>query len=233
MTELKTLGFLGTFLLCALYATTSRGAEVHTDLGLQVAKVAVNEGAFKYRVTVALVWQVVRENGGKTIESMSEFLSRHSPRVNGRKPCKVGNCFWTPNLDRSDAQPLGLDFPNDVKRNYWPKKVLRYWKDTLAYSDWLVRGMRKDHDPCQVKPTTWGGPMDRTRAIREGMFPITCQLLDGCKGDMCNDGYTTYRHCWKNGVWACEADLQPQMQSVPPVVAQKLVLRVPSLVASR
>ena len=231
MTELKTLGFLGIFLLCGF--ATPRVIEVEpntSDLALQVARVAANEGAFRHRVTTALVWQVVRENGGKTNASKLRFLNRHSQRVGGTKRCYSGNCFWTPFLARNSEQPQGLI----LREDYWQLHVAPVWRDTLAYADWLVRGQRKQDDPCPVKPRTWGGPMDREGALREGLYPIGCRGSQRCTKASCNDGYTTYNGCWKNGQWSCERDLEPEIVcEQPPPVVQALALRVQSGSAPR
>jgi hypothetical protein len=126
-----------------------------------------------------------------------------------------------------------LLFPGDQKRDYWPRKVLPFWKDTLAYADYLVRGMRKDNDPCKVRPRTWGGPMDRARALRTGLYPILCRSMDGCTTNSCNDGYTTLRGCWVGGIWACDPSTAPQGYGQRPVLANVLALNVQSRVASR
>lgn len=218
MTELKTLGFLGVGLFCALHATVASGLQT-PDLALQIARVSANEGALRYRVTTALVWQVVRQNGGKSIAKMTQFLAKHSPRVHGTKACRIGNCFWTPNLTRTDAKPIGLV----VKDDYWRVAVLPFWKDALAYADWLVAGRRSSDDPCKVKPQTWGGPMDRSAAIRQGLYPIGCRSMDSCTTNSCNDGFTMYAHCWSNKRWVCDPALEPRHRAA---VADALAVNV-------
>lgn len=225
MTELKTLGFLATGLLYGFHASIALSSQ-KPDLALQIARVSVNEGALRYRVTTALVWQVVRENGGKTVAKMSEFLAKHSPRVAGNKPCHIGNCFWTPYLMRTDAKPFGLKLKDD----YWTKSVLPFWRDALAYADWLVAGKHTADDPCAVKPQTWGGPMDRARAIKTGLYPIGCRSMDACTTASCNDGFTMKAHCWKSGTWVCDPTLNPNRRSL---VADALAVNVQSLPAPR
>lgn len=227
MTELKTLGFLCTGMLALLYAPIAFG-ENKPDLALQIARVSANEGALRYRVTTALVWQVVRENGGKTASKMSAFLTKHSPRVAGIRKCRIGNCFWTPNLSRNDAKPRGLVLKDD----YWSVRVLPFWKDALAYADWLVSGRRETEDPCDVQPQTWGGPMDRAGAIKRGLYPIGCRSMDACTTNSCNDGFTTYARCWKNGAWVCDPSLEPRLKHTVPV-ADVLALHVQSNAAAR
>jgi hypothetical protein len=133
------------------------------DLGLMVARTAANEGAFKYRSTTALVWQVVRVNGGKTNDTRADFLARHSPKANGFKPCHVSNCLWS----------------------------------------------------HQIPPRTWGGPMDRDKAIKRGLYPIGCYGGAECSQNLCNDGFTWYAQCWRDGLWVCDPSVEPVVQSVP------------------
>ncbi len=189
------------------------GAASIVDLGLQVARVSANEGAFVYRSTTPLVWQVARSNARElTEESIAEFLARHSPRVHGTRPCLGGNCLWSPHLTRDGVQPAGLDLRADI----WAIKVAPIWLDTLRYADYLVRGFRRDADPCRIQPRTWGGPMDRQKAIARGLYPIGCDGGAGCTRDSCNDGYTFYARCWVDGVWACDPHEEPAVQSVEP-----------------
>jgi hypothetical protein len=202
MRELKTLVFLCVGLLCGLYATTAEGS---VDLALQIARVSANEGSFVYRSTTALVWQVVRENGGNTKTKRASFLARHSPRVNGTKACLRGNCFWSPFLSRSGAKPITLDL-NDI---YWSQKVQPVWLRTLADADRFVAENSTKEDPCPIKPRTWGGPLDREGALARGLYPIGCLGSDGCTRDSCNDGFTTYEGCMKEGVWRCETASTP------------------------
>lgn len=225
MTELKTLGFLGTAMLSLLYAPQAFG-DSRPDLALQIARVSANEGALRYRVTTALVWQVVRQNGGNTLSKMASFLRRHSPRVHGQRVCRIGNCFWTPNLGRNDNKPAGLVLRND----FWHIRILPFWRDALSYADWLVSGQRKSDDPCSVQPQTWGGPMDRAGAIKRGLYPIGCRSMDACTTDSCNDGFTTYARCWENGAWVCDPSAEPRLKHP---VADVLALNVQSAPAAR
>lgn len=201
-----------------LVALTASASEIQDptprqrELAFRVAQVAANEGAFFYRSTVALVWQVVRENGGDTLDDMSDFLARHSPRVHGLKRCFGGNCVWSKNLVRGDAQPLGLV----MRADQWQLRVAPMWIDTQIYADYLVGGMRSDEDPCPIRPRTWGGPMDRVGAIARGLYPIGCFGGSSCRRDTCNDGYTFYNACWKDGFWACDPEFEPLVQSVEP-----------------
>ena len=181
-----------------------------TDLGFRLAQVSANEGAFVYPSTTNLVWQVVRENGGKNIESMADFLARHSPRVHGLRPCFKNNCLWTKNLTRGITYPEGLLIRDDI----WVLKVAPIWQDTIRHADWLVTGMRTSEDPCPIKPRTWGGPKDREKAIVNGLYPIGCfRGVGNCTRDSCNDGYTFYKSCFQDGAWACDPTSQPVIQS--------------------
>jgi hypothetical protein len=174
------------------------------DFSVWVARVSANEGALKNRPEVALVWQTARSSA-RTTEKRAAWLAKHSPRVHGTRPCKVGNCFWTPNLTRSAAMPDGLRIPVD----YWTVKVAPLWVDTLRYSDWLVLGNRTSDDPCHVTPKTWGCEQDRARALREGLYPIGCtRTLD--------DGFTYAKYCWSGGRWVCDPRFEPGIQSDRP-----------------
>lgn len=203
---------IGLTLLFIVRAVPVRGLTLApVDLGLMVAKTAGNEGALRYRSTTALVWQVVRENGGDSVEERADFLLRHSPRANGVKPCQSGNCLWSPQLNREGTQPPGLVLRADV----WALRVQPIWLDTLRYADWLVEGNRKSEDPCPIKPRTWGGPMDREAAMKRGLYPIGCDGGAGCSRDLCNDGFTFYERCWQDGLWVCDPAVEPVLQSVP------------------
>lgn len=189
--------------VCVSLAFGPRAASAGNDeakllqLSLWVARVAVNEGALRNRPEAALVWQTVRSSSA-TSTGRAEWLARHSPRVHGSRPCKAGNCFWTPNLTRGSALPLGLTLPVD----FWHARIAPLWRDTLAYVDWLVLGDRKTDDPCHVTPRTWGCEQDRDRAIRQGLYPI------GCK-DTLDDGFTLASACWSEGQWVCDARFRP------------------------
>lgn len=204
--------FVGMTLLFIVRAVPVRGSELTaTDLGLMVARTAANEGAFKYRSTTPLVWQVVRVNGGKNNDTRADFLSRHSPKANGFKPCFVSNCLWSPQLNRAGVQPLGLDIRADI----WAIKVQPLWLDTLQHADWLVRTLTMSEDPCPIEPRTWGGPMDRDKAIKRGLYPIGCYGGAGCTHGLCNDGFTWYAQCRRDGLWVCDPTAEPVLQSEP------------------
>jgi hypothetical protein len=231
MTELKTLGFLGIVLPLALFSATARVAESQIDLALQIARVSANEGALVYRSTTALVWQVVRENGGNTRAKRSAFLSRHSPRVHRQKPCLRGNCFWSPFLSRSAEKPFGLE----LKDIYWEQKVRPLWLRTLADADSFVAQHRADKDPCAIPPRTWGGPMDREGAMKKGLYPIGCryEVEENCTSDSCNDGFTWAKDCWLDGAWVCDPAAEPHFRANNPAVAERLALHVQSRPGSR
>ncbi len=180
-------------------------ASTLSELALRVARVAVNEGAFKHRYEAALVWQTTRNNGVNTSKRLS-WLKRHSPRVNGTRECKVGNCFWTPNLERSTTLPAGLVLPLD----YWTLRVAPIWTDTLRYVDWMVTGDRATEDPCHVQPRTWGCEADRKRALAQGLYPVGCRRPKGA-----DDGFAQARDCWR-GRWLCDPRFEPSIESEPP-----------------
>jgi hypothetical protein len=191
-------------------------ARANVDLGLNVAKVAANEGALVNRRETALIWQVARVNGKK--RGIDDFLRRHSRRVYGLKPCFGGNCMWSPHLTRSGVQPAGLDLRADI----WALRIAPIWLDVLRYADYLVAGLgthrERADDPCPLPPRTWGGPMDKVGAIARGLYPIGC--VGACAGPFCNDGYTFYKDCWKEGLWACDPNEEPAVQSAEPIFAQ-------------
>ena len=183
------------------------GAVRGVDLALWVARVAVNEGAFKNRPEAALVWQTARSSG-RTTEKRAAWLAKHSPRVHGSRPCVRGNCFWTPNLTRSAAMPDGLKIPLD----YWTVRVSPLLVDTLRYVDWMVSGDRTSEDPCPITPKTWGCEADRKRAMLEGLYPI------GCRGTL-DDGFTYEKHCWSSERrWLCDKRFEPSVQTDGPSV---------------
>lgn len=183
------------------------------DLGLFVARVSSNEGAFFHRTETALVWQVVRVNGGSLPAKQYAFLSRHSKRVAGLKPCLGGNCLWSPFLNRAGIQPPGLILPADL----WEIRIRPLWFDVLAYADWMVGGQRSSEDPCHIPPRTWGGAMDREEAIAvRGLYPIGCAMR--CKNrDSCDDGFAPYNECWADGHWICDPLFAPAVESVEPL----------------
>jgi hypothetical protein len=178
-------------------------AQPHRVLALQVARVATNEGALQRRAQAALVWQTTRESA-KTTEKRAEWLAKHSPRVHGTRPCRGGNCVWTPHLDRSGALPPGLGMP----LQQWKILVQPVWLDTLAYVEWLVRGERKRDDPCRIQPKTWGCEADREGALKRGLFPIGC-------ANTLDDGFTLEKYCWRDGAWVCDVRFQPVVASMP------------------
>lgn len=199
--------------------STSEAHGEPVDLGLHVAQVAANEGALVNRRETLLIWQVARVNGlrrhGSTQNGrIDDFLRRHSGRVYGLKPCFGGNCRWSPHLNRSGVQPLGLNLRADI----WTVRVAPIWLDVLRYADYLVAGLgtsrERADDPCHLPPRTWGGPMDRAGAIARGLYPIGC--VGTCSYPSCNDGYTFYKDCWKDGLWACDPTAEPAVQSYEP-----------------
>lgn len=190
---------------CNVSAQPSQTSAAIDDLVLRVARVATNEGALKHRYEAALVWQTTR-NSGSTTSKRTSWLRRHSPRVNGGRPCKVGNCFWTPNLERNGNLPAGLVLDLD----YWQARVAPIWLDTVRYVDWMVRGDRASEDPCHVQPRTWGCEADRRRALVEGLYPIGCRRPTGA-----DDGFALAKDCWR-GAWVCDPRFEPVIQSVQP-----------------
>lgn len=190
-------------LLVLMLPLPARG-DAEIDLGLRIARVAANEGALVHRSEAALVWQTAREmGGGRSKSKIADWLMLHSPRVHQLRPCYSGNCLWTPYLSRSGAQPFGLTILAEV----WGARVRSIWMDLLAYSDWLVAGFKSQDDPCRLQPRTWGGPMDREKAIKRGLYPIGC--MSKCDYPSCNDGYTTLSRCWVDGVWMCDPTALP------------------------
>lgn len=198
---MRWLPLLWMLLWCSPVPVTASPVDAESELALWVARVAVNEGAFKARAQAALVWQTAR-NAASTTERRAAWLYRHSPRVHGHRPCRGGNCRWTPQLERGEQQPVALGLPGD----FWELKVLPFWTDTLRYVDWLVRGERAVDDPCHVTPRTWGCEADRPRALAQGLYPI------GCVGTL-DDGFTYAKDCYRGGYWVCDPRFEPANQS--------------------
>jgi hypothetical protein len=183
------------------------------ELALWVARVSANEGALKNRREAALVWQTTR-NAAPTTLKRAGWLSRHSPRVHGSRPCPHGNCRWTPELQRGEEQPPSLILPWDQ----WLLRVLPLWHDTLAYVDWLVQGDLSSEDPCPVTPRTWGCERDRPRALSRGLYPI------GCYGTV-DDGFAYAKDCFRGGVWACDPRFEPEVQTQPTELWSSVAIR--------
>lgn len=201
-------------MICVLLVASSARGDV--DLGLRIAKVAANEGALVNWRETALIWQTARHMGRGNPEKIAEWLAKHSRRVHGLRPCSSGNCLWSRNLTRSDVYPAGLT----IKAELWAIRVAPVWLSVLQYADWLVRGLKTQDDPCHIQPRTWGGPMDRAGALARGLFPIGC--VGRCHYNSCNDGYTTYDRCWRDGVWSCDPAEEPAIQSVEPIPETKM-----------
>lgn len=199
--KLDALAFVVVLCACALLARIATGSD--EDFALNVARVAVNEGALFSRPDAALVWQTVRVNAKP--EKRAEWLRKHSPRVHLDRPCYRGNCRWTPYLTRSGAQPLGLD----VREDLWTIRIEPVWQDILQYVDFLVWTDRVADDPCPIPPRTWGGSMDREGAIKRGLYPIGCATSQ-------NDGYVRAGKCYRDGVWVCEKTSEPVIYSAEP-----------------
>jgi hypothetical protein len=144
------------------------------ELAELLARTSAHEGALKNERDLDLVWQVV-EGSGATTEKRLEFLRLHSPQVAGRRPCRE-NC-WALEIN-------GKTLPANVAAGdvaYWTKIVMPIYRTLAARATKLVRGMPYDR-PCEGNPSTWGGKMDRERALKEGL------VLLHCEGTL-NDGY--------------------------------------------
>ena len=175
-------------LIVVVGAATSRCGPAHARaerpldprerlLAFNVAKVATNEGALWNVKDTDLVWQTVEHRGDDT-ESRLKWLSSHSPRALGLKPCKSGNCMWARNLTRrADALPAGIASgkggPKDWEA-YWRAEMAPRWKAVLERAEGLVSGAIVDR-PCSDPPDTWGGHMDWDQAVARGLIPLDCE----------------------------------------------------------
>lgn len=152
-------------------------------LALALAKLCVNEAGLSHvsPEDCAMLWQVI-EGHGDTTEERLRWVRRHSRCVTGReRPSEarrsVGNCRWTRNLKWASDEPAG-----------WPENWPGFdyysgrWDQVRRLAIRLVLGVETMR-PCEETPDTWGGRMDRPRALRLGFNPIRCQ---GTR----NDGYT-------------------------------------------
>jgi len=170
------LALLVVFGVCALLFATCAGPAAAQeravrDLGLALAKVCVNEAGFESPADCALIWQVV-EGQRATARERLWWLTRHSQRVLGTRPCRRGNCGWTPHLTRSGRRPAG-----------WPAGVgwvPARWERVLYFCDRLVIGDETAR-PCAETPTTWDGRRWRAANERRGFRVVDCEgtLNDG------------------------------------------------------
>jgi hypothetical protein len=146
------------------------------ELALAVAKVCVNEASWNSPADCALIWQIV-EGRGRTTATRLSWLRRHSHRVldgTCNEDYQTMNCWWSQHLTWSDAAPA--NFPHE-----WSEAYIRRWRRVRRMAWGLVVGTITRR-PCAIRPRTWGGRMDRARALRNGLIPIECE-------GTWNDGY--------------------------------------------
>lgn len=143
------------------------------ELVLAVAKVAANEASLaRIRpAELALIWQVT-EARAETAEERLAWLRRHSSCVLTDRPLsereRRSNCIWSRGLNRDGKRPMG--WPEHLS---WARYAPR-WAQVLELSRRLVSG-EESMRPCPGRPFTWGGPMDRARAIERGLVPLGCR----------------------------------------------------------
>ncbi len=151
----------------------SRSQTAQRDLALAVAKVAANEASLTELrpAEVALIWQVTEARADSSADRL-RWLRAHSSCVLTDRPLRDselgGNCRWSRNLSDSDVEPA--NWPTSVP---WSRYVER-WRQVRGLARRLVDGhggMR----PCPGTPLTWGGPMDRARALERGLVPLGCR----------------------------------------------------------
>lgn len=167
--------------LAALTTLLARAAfaDNRDQLALEIAIVAVHEGAFVNAEETALVWQVV-EHRAQTTAGRIAFLRKHSPRALGRKACRGGNCTWTPQLLKApNAPPASLDAA------WWNAARAERWLLIRERALRLVYGI-DDARPCPAPPYSWGCAIDLDGARKRGLRPI------GCAG-LINDGFALAR----------------------------------------
>lgn len=153
---------------------------VDRELALAVAKLCANEAGL-YRVSpddCRLIWQVT-EGHGETAHERLAWLRAHSSCVLGDEPSearrRVGNCRWTRNLTWSETRPEGWP-----PRWSWARARTR-WTQVRRLALRLVTGV-DPRRPCEIRPDTWGGRVDRERAREHGYRSVRCS------GTL-NDGY--------------------------------------------
>lgn len=169
---LVTLALLLAAALAHVVSAQPRSARA--ELADLLARTSAHEGALQNKRDLDLIWQVV-EGSGSTTKKRLEFLRLHSPQVAGRRPCRE-NC-WALEIN-------GKTLPASVAAGdvaYWQKIVMPIYRALAARAAKLVRGMPYD-PPCSKTPQTWGGPMDRERALKDGLVPLNC-------AGTLNDGY--------------------------------------------
>jgi hypothetical protein len=177
------IGALAVAFLLALFAATLRAQpsaaapEETAELALAVAKVAVNEASLAAirPAEVALVWQVT-EARADSPRGRLRWLRAHSSCVLGDRALSVaelrGNCVWTRGLRDDEHEPEG--WPHALS---WARHAPR-WAQVRELARRLVDGEERFR-PCVGEPFTWGGEMDRARALRLGLVALECRDADG------------------------------------------------------
>jgi len=161
------------FLLLLAAAPASAQTPAERALALAIAKVGVNEASL-IRVTpadVALVHQTAATHGD-TPHARLAWLRAHSNCVLSDREMSeteaAGNCPWSRGLRDDDTRPEA--WPSTLS---WPRFRER-WRQVRTLALALVLGTRSI-EPCPEPPWTWGGPMDRARALERGMRPLGCR----------------------------------------------------------
>ncbi len=165
---------------------TTKALAQESELVLAQFHVSINEGALQNVREASIVDQVTRAHGKSASERLA-WIRKHSPcssgaRVSrgmaskgneGNMRCAIGNSEWSRQIKPSCEKPEALN----VTKEWWDKvnkeKCLQVFHLTQA----LVEGRVKDK-PCKTvdgrEPETWGGDMDRARALRLGMVEHEC-----------------------------------------------------------
>lgn len=159
--------------------------DVDAELALAVAKVAANEASLSAirPAEVALIYQCA-EARASTNSARLAWLRRHSSCVLTDRAMTAeetrGNCPWARALEDDDAEPDA--WPEHIS---WPRHARR-WAQVRELARRLVDG-RERFRPCAGEPFTWGGEMDRERAIERGLVPLRCVDEEGAP--TLNTGY--------------------------------------------
>lgn len=182
---MQVLTILG-WLISPLLASAQRPVSVDRELALALAKTTWNEGSsYASPDEMYLLWQVI-EGRGRTNRERLAWLRSHSSCVNTLRPIGEGerrtNCRWSRYLTWGSAKPVG--WPAGIP---WEGASQRRWAQTRELALRLVRGADYPR-PCEMTPTTWGGPMDHERAHERGLVPLDCV------GAARNTGFVPLRH---------------------------------------
>ncbi len=175
--------FLAAALLFASVKSLFAQPSLREQLALELACVAVHEGAFENYAETALIWQVLETRAHSDLRRLA-LLRRHSPRALGLKPSRAGNSVWSVELLKApEAPPASIE---TQKPGWWRNKRAALWERVRRYALELVYGVELWR-PCPGPgPWTWGFAGDWEGAIGRGLRPMGCTGVN-------NDGFTLFR----------------------------------------